>query len=214
MAQKKEELVITENRLAKSKLEIKNIETELQTVTHETQKQHDQLMQKNKDLVVAQNRLTEAETELQTVTHETQKQHDKLVQKNKDLGVAQNRLAETETELQTVTHETQKQHDKLIQKNKDLVVAKNRLAEEQLEIEKAKTQFETIAKQQHNELVRGAIELSEIRDEQEIVKDNLKDINETYDKLKLLLNRKQSAKTKRQNNQSSKEMLSSHNTTR
>ena len=61
-------------------------------------------------------------------------------------------------------------------------------------IEKAKTQFETITKQQHNELVRGAIELSEIRDEQEIVKDNLKDINKTYDKLKLLLNRKQSAK--------------------
>lgn len=110
---------------------------------------------------------------------------------------------------------------KLVEKKQELHDTETRNKEVKLDYQTAETELQNVKQQQHEELVRGAIELDRMSREKEsgsqkVLEEerNVKELQDTYNKMKLLLSRKASATSKRQNNPTSKELLSTGSTTK
>lgn len=109
----------------------------------------------------------------------------------------------------------------MVEKKQELHDTETRNKEVKLDYQTAETELQNVKQQQHEELVRGAIELDRMSREKESVSQkvleeerNVKELQDTYNKMKLLLSRKASATSKRQNNPTSKELLSTGSTTK
>ncbi|XP_066914204.1 uncharacterized protein [Clytia hemisphaerica] len=109
----------------------------------------------------------------------------------------------------------------LVEKKEELHQIEEKIEETKLENQKEEKELQDVKQQQHKELVKSALEFDRISRDKESVsqkvleeKNDIKELQDTYSKLKLLINRKSSASTKRQKNPSSKQLLSSCSTTK